>query len=297
MEMSSRGNAHVASRWLIVGMVGLGVPASGNLLFYESFEGDSFVAGQTVVGVASDSPGALGQAGAWAEKTGATASRNIQGTGLAYAGGSVAVNGGGKSVLLANTGAGGNAEVGVNVDLGTWGNEVSSAEVGANGKWYLSFLIHASHRVNSYKDANVGQVYGNFTGSGGTSIAGGFDQGPSTGINQAQVQAPHNQTVYTGSFAAGKTYFMVYEIASTGSGWSAAKLFVNPTSTTYGEDTATVSATPNQNYNIGGLKLRINGLATGESMAVDEIRMGTTWASVVPAYVVPTPKGTLVLLK
>jgi len=297
METSRRGSAHTASRWLIVGMVGLGVPALGNLLFYESFEGASFVAGQTMVGVTSDSPGALGQDGAWAEKTGATAARTVQGTGLDYAGGGVAVAGGDKSVLLANTGAGGYAEVGVNLNVGTWGGEVISAEVGAGGTWFLSFLINASHRVNGYKDANVGQVYGAFTGAGGLSIAAGFDQGPSTGINQAQIQAPHNQIDYTGSFAAWNTYFMVYEITSTGSGWSAARLYVNPTSATYGEDTATVSVTPNQNYGIGGLKLRVNQLASGESMAVDEIRMGTTWASVVPAYVVPTPKGTLVLLK
>jgi uncharacterized repeat protein (TIGR01451 family) len=151
---------------------------------------------------------------------------------------------------------------------------------------YISFLV----RPEGVMENNLNQLYVQGTDSP-TGVAGmraGFSSATGHSItspNERYYLGVDNTFLYDGpALSAGKTYFMVLECIGNGSNeWTEANMYIDPTSPFYPESVFTNSLTGvSSTSDILLIAIRKLNIDLSTEMYLDELRMGNTWASVVP---------------
>lgn len=243
------------------------------LLTYQSFD--------------SLNTGVLGGQGSWA--SGGTSGTNflVSSASLSYSAGSVNISGGSQAVTIRQSGSAFN---GARVDLG--------AINPSGGNIFISALMRYDGTMDTGDSAGFRLTDATSTGPNGVSMQG------VAGVYRAQ-EAINNNTVNSlGSLTIGSTYFVVYELQSSGSAWTNAVTYINPTSTTIPGGAEVFTRNPGiAGYSTAQQYLAIRAAnidtGSGDLAYIDEIRVGTTWGDVVvpePATVGMLGLGGLVTL-
>ena len=239
------------------------------LLVYENFQGSNYVAGSTMIGVAAQGTGLTGN---WTRSAGSTDANWMisNSSAMSYTSGNVSVSGGTK--YGAGSWVGTATEV-ANIQL-------SSGLAFASQPFYMSFLV----RYNGALDVNDQMSLHTANTDGITSItrAGVRDNTPSP-TGDVAFLANQSSTTYLNSptLSAGTTYFMVMKLDNNSGAWRGT-LWLNPNSTTVegggalGSVTAAIGGTSTINY----LGFKMANADAGDSLNLDEIRIGQTWADV-----------------
>lgn len=199
---------------------------------------------------------------------------------ITYTNGAVTINGSTRSAEVADP-AGNN---GVALD-----NAASRSFTAQTGTVYFSFLFRVESGAgaddfiqfslnNDTSITNSGSI-GDLSNVSGTNLfasrIGGISGG--TSVNS------------TTSATGATTFFLVGKISKTSAGnYNRMELFVNPATLT---EPGVVSATQNADSGTAAISyftLRISNIETDDQYRFDELRIGTTWADVVP---VPEPSA------
>lgn len=250
--------------------------AHAALLAYEGFD---YTAGDV-----NARNGGTGWSGGWNSVAGATV---VTGTTLGYTGGTISVNGSGTALSITGGSAG-------QLNRGFVGTSTGS-------EIYFSLLFQVV--------AGSGNEFSNFYLSNDPDLnnSGGFGD-LSTAASDSRFGAriydgagESSENISSTSYAVGTTYLLVGRLSTAGSAGAAGEidqvdLWVNPTSLTPGTASATV------NTRSTGLTLadfdvfssRMINFADTDRILIDELRIGTDFASVV-AVPEPSVAGLLLL--
>lgn len=236
------------------------------LLVYESFQGSNYVVGNTFIGIEAQGTGLTGN---WTKSAGsANADWTVANTAnMTYSSGNVSVGTAGSKYGVGSF-VGATSEV-ANIQL-------SSGLAFASQPYYVSFLIRYSGTLDLSDNFSLHTANTDST----TSItrSGVRDN---TGDQAWLANNSSSSYITTPTLSSNTTYFMVLKLFNGGGDWDGT-LWLNPNSTSVegggalGSVTASLGGTGTINYL--GFKMQ-NGDA-GDSFALDEIRIGTTWADV-----------------
>jgi hypothetical protein len=258
------------------------------VIFYEDFSGSNFVVGSSVQGVASNSPGAIGQAGAWAIQTtsGASATATVQTSALSYQAGNVSMSAT-RQITAASTDNGQN--IGIGVDLST---ALKPADVGNGNSIFVSALYSYTGNISSDR-TGFGLLSSSISNNNNTSYFGVGTSNTSANFGSAY-SAGNPAPPDPGIAAVSSTpYLLVMQLTSNGSQWNALNMWVNPESTDFGDDTAYMTTTGISTSTLGAVYIRGVSLDAGESFSVGAIRVGETWGDVVTAIPEPSTYAAL----
>ncbi|MFT5130059.1 MAG: hypothetical protein ACI8W8_003688, partial [Rhodothermales bacterium] len=231
------------------------------LIAYEDFE--SYTAGNQVVG----ENGGTGWNAAWQVEPGQETAVTTESAALSYSLGSVVVNGGGNVMrYVANN---------------STPDPLLSREFapGQSGTVYLSFLYQDAVAVGNDDFIQLGLHDNDLNNPLTTALDrnGNF-----------QVRSGISNTSDTGiPTVTGQTYFLVLKIENSGGNYNNVSVFVNPTSAAEGVADA-VNTTDSGLASATHFAVRKANHEAGDTVYVDEIRVGTTWEDVVPSVVSPT---------
>lgn len=254
-----------------------GTPQShAALLAYEGFD---YTAGNV-----NGDNGGTGWSGAWTSSTSPVYASVVTGTTLGYTGGSISINGSGTALSITGGGAG-------SLNRGFDGTDVGS-------EIYFSFLFQAV--------AGSGNEFSHFylsddadlNNSGGI---GDFNTAANDSRFGVRINDGTNDTTTTSSlsYTIGTTYLLVGRLSTDGTGGAAGEidrveLWVNPTSLTLGTADATVNDAMGLTLaDLDVFSTRFVNFASPDQILIDELRIGTDFASVVT---VPEPSVGLLLL-
>lgn len=189
--------------------------------------------------------------------------------------GNITINGGSQYGSVKAGPAAGPALAAANLQL------TSGLTVGTGAK-YISFLM----RFNGALDASDQFTFHMATTDSTTStLRSGVRE--STGDQAFVANDSSSSVIATPLLTTNTTYFSVVKLESTGINWTQATMWLNPTSLTLegggaaGSTTRALSGNAAMNY----LGFKFQNADIGDSFDLDEIRIGTTWESVV----VPEP--------
>ncbi len=257
----------------------LNTTARATLIAYDGF--DSY----TSDAVLNTNAGGSGWTANWSSLS--TVKVVTPSTALTYTGGAVSINGGTRAAEAATP------------TVDPTDNVASRNFTTQTGTVYFSFLL----RIESGSDSTD---FFQFSLNNDTSITNSGsigDLSTTDGANNfaARIGGTSGGTsVNSTTTASGATtYFLVGKISKTSGGnYNRMELFVNPTTLTE----SGVAATQNADSGTAAISyftLRLAGIETTDQYRFDELRIGTTWADVVP---VPEPSacaaitGVLVLM-
>jgi hypothetical protein len=252
------------------------LPAQASLIAYDAFD---YTAGATLGG----RNGGTGWSGAYGSvPTAASVSTFAPSSQLSYTSGSIAVAGGSGSVrITGNTSPGGLRPFASQTGTVYASLLFRPGSTPTNDDFISFFLTGATNSLNSnaqpslqFGDLNVSDDY--------------------FGVRASNSSADTTQNI-TGSFATGTTYFLVAEFSKvSSSNYDTIKLWVNPTDTTTPLTTPSATATRDTGLaSLGRFGIRTVNIGSGETHEFDELRIGTTWQSVVP---IPEPATIATLL-
>lgn len=189
---------------------------------------------------------------------------------LSYTGGEVKIDGGNKAMLITNI----NSYVTANREF----DDIFEPVI------YISALVKSKNIIDQNKmltltiqDSISADNYGN---------SAGFDFGYTGGYINAEVAGSSNTRVPTGVTASDDTtFFIVARVSKNNDKYSQSDVIVNPTTLTEPTtgwttaiDTGTTLSTINR------INSRTLWMDNDDEYYMDEIRVGTTYESVVPAY-------------
>jgi hypothetical protein len=263
---------------LLVFLAALAAGGSGQaqIIVYDSFQGYATgnLIGQTVSGT-------TGLTGSWTDVTATNITYAVANTtAMTYTGGDITIDGGSQYGVATATGAGAAASV-ANIQL-------SSGLAVAGGTKYFSFLMRYGGALNAGDQFAFNTALAN---NNTTSI---MRSGVRENTGSFGFVANDSSTTYTSAVSAITNYFVVVKLEQAGANWGNASMWVNPTSTITDNNGGAANAvraiggTSTINY----MGFKFQSADIGDSFALDEIRIGATWADVV---VVPEP-ATWVLL-
>jgi len=160
------------------------------------------------------------------------------------------------------------------------------------GTVYSSFILHvtslgaittAGGYFTGFSDAATSTTFGATVWLRLSTTAGKYNIGIATRTTAAAV------SWLPGDYDPGTPYFIVraYEMI-TGTGNDVGKIWVNPTLGGTEPAPAAVAAVGTDLASVQKVFLRQDAIATTPFIDLDEIRVGTTWASVTPGAAVPT---------
>ncbi len=187
----------------------------------------------------------------------------VSGT-MSYSNGSLSINGGNQYLNLA----------GNNISTGTLASTLASSMSVSGGSFYMSFL----HRfTGSFNGGDIG--YASFqtnavNGSSTLMATGSNGNGSRTYLNGTNVSA-------SSGFVSGQVNFFVVQYVTDGVNWTGANVWVNPTSSTLGAASYTVSGATGTSTMVAVAPL-ISGLDSGDSVDFDRLQIGTSALDVIP---------------
>lgn len=244
-----------------------------DVLVYESFQGANYVPGSTLIGVTAQGTGLTGN---WTMTGGASSDWSVgNATSMSYSSGNIAIDGGTKYGIASYVGTTAQA---ANVALS------SSIAYSTTEATYVSFLIRYNGTLDT--NDNMSLQLANTDSTTSISRSGVRDNG----AGDVGWLANNASSTYIASptLTAGTTYFMVLKLIGSGSNWQGT-LWLNPDSTTVegGGALGSVSMNLGGNLAINYLGFKLQNADAGDSLNLDEIRIGTSWADVVT--VIPEP--------
>jgi hypothetical protein len=187
----------------------------------------------------------------------------VSGT-MSYSNGSLSLNGGNQYLNLA----------GNNTSTGTLASTLASSIPVSGGSFYMSFL----HRfTGGFNGGDIG--YASFqtnavNGSSTLMATGSNGNGSRTYLNGTNVSA-------SSGFVSGQVNFFVVQYVTDGVNWTGANVWVNPTSSTLGAASYTVSGATGTSTMVAVAPL-ISGLDSGDSVDFDRLQIGTSAFDVIP---------------
>jgi hypothetical protein len=242
--------------------------AHAALLAYEGFD-------YTTGNVNGDN-GGTGWNGAWNSATSPAYASVVTGTSLSYSGGSISLSGSGTALSITGGGAGqlNRAFVGTSTGSEIYFSFLFQAVAGSGNEFFHFFLSDDPDTTNS---GGIGDFQ---TTAGDSRFGARVDYGGVTTVDS------------TTSYTLGTTYLLVGRLSTDGTTGAAGdidrvELWINPTSLTPGTANATVNASTG--LAIGALDVfssRMVNFADSDRILIDELRIGTDFASVVT---VPEP--------
>ena len=254
--------------------------ASAALVSYDGFE-------SYAEGALNGSNGGAGWDSAWTGVSGV----DVVSGGLSYVNGDITINGGSRA--LAVTGADDNAFL-RSFDTTSLGNEI-----------YFSFLMNSALAAGD-DFFNVFLTDAASTGTNTTKKSPGGIGDLSTSVAEFGARMNRNgnvQDVSGSSYVAEQTYLLVGRISnagaseSSGANFDMVELWVNPTSGSLGLADAVVDSNVT-GTSVGSLTrigMRSVNLSGGDTLILDEFRVGSDAASVLGLATIPEP-STAVLL-
>lgn len=247
------------------------------LLAYEGFD---YTAGNV-----NGEDGGTGWSSAWTSSASPVYGTVVTGTTLAYTGGSISVSGSGTALSITGGGAGALNRPFVGTDTG---NEIYFSllfqSVSGSGNEFFHFYLSNDPDLNN--SGGVGDFY---------TAASNSDFGVRVNDGSADTTVPSSI-----SYTAGTTYLLVGRLSTDGTGGVSAdildqvELWVNPTSLTPGTADATVNASMGVALeDLVYFSTRTVNFASPDQILIDELRIGTDFASVVT---VPEPSVGMMLI-
>ena len=235
---------------------------------------------------AGDLTGNSGGTG-WATDWSANTAVDVFATALSYSGGNVSVGGGANAVQV----------------VGASSSSIASRTFASqSGTLYLSFLVRIPSGTSS-----TGNDFFQFAFNDGANVtsSGSIGDVVTTDTSAGQVFSARigsdanggSTSSTTSAYVTDTTYFLVGKISKTNSTginpttYDRMDLFVNPTSLTEGMATVSQTADTGTLSSITHFNLRTANLTGTDAFVFDELRIGTTYASVV----VPEPASALLL--
>lgn len=227
--------------------------------------------------------GGTGWSSAWVSSASSVYASVVTGTALAYTGGSISVSGSGTalSIIGGGDGALNRSFVGTGAGSEVFFSFLFQSVVGSGDEFFHFYLSNDADRFNS--------------GGIGDFNSGAADSRFGARINDGTTDTTVSSSI---SYVTGSTYFLVGRLSTDGSGGAAGEidrveLWVNPTSLSLG--TASATADDAMGLTIADLDVfssRMVNFAGTDQVLIDELRIGTDIASVVPE----PSAGMLVLL-
>jgi len=255
---------------MLAGILTASTAAKAALIAYDGFE--------TATGGLSGQAGGTGWSGtqsSWAAVSGI----NVVANPLSYSNGSVVVNGG--SNVAEITGA---------VDSTSAASRSFDAQFGTV---YFSFLFRSNAGTVDGNDfvhfmMNNDSVNTNSAGIGKITTSSTFFGARIGGGNGGDT------TDSAATFAAATTYFLVGKVSKTSGGnFNRVELFVNPSSDIEPGSPSVTDNGDSLNTSIPFFSLRTTNLDADDRYQFDELRVGTTFADVVP---IPEPSTWMLLI-
>ena len=248
--------------------------ARATLIAYDGFESYS-IGGLSGGNAGTGTIGASGETG-WSAAWNAVSGINVASAGLSYSGGTVVVNGGSKVAQIDGAT--------INIDA------ADRSFASQTGTLYFSFLFSATAASLSNDDF-VHFMLNNDTVN---TNSGGIGKLTTTDLSLgARVGTTNGGTTTSSStlMTGGTTYFLVGKISKVSStNYNQIDLYINPTSNI---EPGTASATSSADGGFSSIpvfSLRTFNLDAGDVYRFDELRVGTTFADVVPTAV-PEPSA------
>ncbi|MCC5830506.1 MAG: PEP-CTERM sorting domain-containing protein [Phycisphaeraceae bacterium] len=245
-----------------VGLAGLSVSASAALLSHESFE--TYSEGSAISG-ANDGQG---WTGAWAGQAAAT----IAGTGLSYSGGDINIDGGGQALRI----------------LGDSNNNMATRTFAPQSDtFYFSFLFQ-SPTAGAETERDFFQVWlsdGSYSGTNSASVAHDQFSG-ATHRFLARIAKNSGGPFFNDlDTVVNETYLVVGKVSKTGdsgANFDRVDIFINPTTLTEPAVSSVFDTGDTNRSSMSVLGIRTALLESTDEYLLDEFRIGTTWASVIP---------------
>lgn len=252
--------------------------AHAALLAYEGFDYDA--------GNVSGDNGGTGWSAAWVSSTSPAYANVVTGTTLAYSGGDISITGSGTVLSITGGGEGQLNRPFVGIDSGSeiYFSFLFRAVAGGGNEFFHFYLSDDPDRLNS---GGIGDFY---TASGDAHFGARVNNGTSDFTTASSI-----------SYTTGTTYLLVGRLSTDGTSGASAdivdqvELWVNPTSLTPGASDATVDASTGLTMgDFDVFSSRMVNFAIPDEILIDELRIGTDFASVVT---VPEPSvGGLAIL-
>ena len=251
--------------FIVLAALALGSTAHATLIAYDGFEGDA-------TGALNSKTGGTGWSASWSAITGVTVA--APSTTLVYNSGAVSLNGGNRVAQVSAT--------------GTTDNVAPRSFASQTGTLYFSFLFRLASGTSDddfiqfmlnddtsvTNSASIGDL-SNVSGANDfSSRIGGSNGGTSVSSNVPIAQAT--------------TYLLVGKVSKvSSSNYNHIDLFINPSTTT--ETGALASQTVSASISsVSYFTVRVSNIESTDQYQFDELRIGTTWADVVP---VPEPSA------
>lgn len=225
--------------------------------------------------------GGNGWGAAWNSTSSPSAVNVVTGT-LSYTGGSISVNGSGSALSIMG---GTDGQLNRTFTSASSGNELYFSflfqSVAGGGNEFSQFYL--SNTADRFNAGGIGDL------STGSSVFGAR-------ANDGSADATSSSTI---AFVAGTTYFLVGRLSTDGTTDAPAniidrvELWVNPTSFTLGEADATANGSTGLTLaDFDTFSVRPVGFSGTDEVLIDELRIGTDFASVIPE---PSALGLILL--
>lgn len=238
-------------------LVLLTLPARAALIVYESFE--SYTAGAAL----SAGAGGTGWTANWSAIAGITA----ESAALTYTNGAISISGGTRT-----------GQVGSVADNTSAASRQFASQT--NSTLYMSMLFSLSAGTTDVDDF----LHFMFNNDTLNTNSGGFgDLSQTTTTLDARIGTTNGGTSTLGStsITLGTTYFLVAKLSKSVTNYDRVDLFVNPSTLTEGSPSVTDSADAGIS-SIAFFTLRTLAIDATDKYQFDELRIGTTYADVVP---------------
>jgi hypothetical protein len=268
MRFLARGSAFVAA--LFLGSCAAET-CSAALIAYDGFEA-------TTNGGLNTQSGGTGWTSSWSAVSGIDANANT----LSYSNGSVAVNGGSRAT-----------KIGATTDSTNAANRSFASQ---SGTVYFSFLFRADTGTAVDTDDFISFMMNNDTVNTDSAGIGKPNNGSLNLGARVGTSNGGDTTDSTTALVAGTTYFLVGKVSKTTTNYDRVDLFINPSSNIEPGLASVTDSAMSAFSTISFFSLRTLTVDGTDNYQFDELRVGTTFADVVPLAVpVPEP-GTMIAL-
>jgi hypothetical protein len=237
--------------------------------------------------------GGTGWTAPWATNTGADTTATVVSQALRYVTGNLELIGGGQALRVDA----------INTFTGTVDAFASRTFADQTGAVYFSYLFQPGPSIvsadrNAFFQTGLDIAPQNPRASVGLAAPTGATAGPQQFYARASTAsgtAPAGPTVFTGTTVTEPvTFLVVGKISMTvGGNYDRVDLYVNPTSTTEPGIPSATSTADSTLANLSLFDIRLARLQAGDFYLFDDLRVGTTFASVAPLTPVPEPTGVL----
>lgn len=253
---------------LVAGVMSMAATSHAAIMTYDSFE--SYPVGQLENSSGVVPSGGAGWAGNWNVLDASRANVKVVAQGLSYSNGEINISGGDKALEIANFSNTGDITV----------QRAISASQESPQAIYLSFLYRETARDGVSADDFFQIGLDNLTDNPNLSALAA--KNGSIDPDFAARTGASNQTFRGQQVQLDTTYFLVLKATRTTGNYTAATLYVNPTSLTEASNTSITRSGDSGIASFANLLVRRARAEDGDKWVLDAVHVGETWASVVP---------------